>query len=102
MTDIKLPKNYAESRTGRGDEWYEKMRSLEKRADELDKVATYFQNYTDLVKGAYSTLPLDHLRRLVKDAIIEFCEEQEIVARRTALRHRNRQKDLENAGVEDV
>lgn len=99
VTDSVQAKNYAESRTGRGDAWFEKIQKLNDQVDKLKKAAEFFDNYADLVENGFRVVPLDEIRSMVREDIMIFCHERARQARDAAKNKKRQATELESAGV---
>ena len=93
---------YKESRTGRGDAWFNEISNLESQAANLKKVAAFFQAYAGLVSDGFSSLPPDEHRQIVVADIMAYCHNQEAKALDVADVKQARANEMSRKGVPDV
>lgn len=101
MTDTSLPKSYADSRTGRGDKWFQQINDLKKQIDDLKTYAETHKTFAKTLEGSWTVLPLNSAREIARNELMEFCTKRAEHAHKTIERAQRRIDDLENNGVPD-
>ena len=98
MTDT-TQTSYAESRTGKGDKWFQQIKGLKAQVDNLEHYADAHQNFSRMIEDGLKTLTLDNSREIARSELINFCTGRVGEAQRMIRRILNQIDHLEITGV---
>lgn len=101
MKDITQAKNYAESRTGKGDKWYQKINDLKTDVAALTMYIEAHQSFKSTIESGLSTLALSKAREIARTEIVAFCNTRIAGAQKIQKMKLRQISDLEYNGVEE-
>lgn len=90
---------YADSRTGRGDEWFRTIRELKEQAEALALYADAHRMFSAMIEDGFKTLPLDQSREIARAELQEFCAKRISIAQQTRAKRLRQAQGLEVQGV---
>jgi hypothetical protein len=98
--DVGQPKPYSESRTGRGDKWFQGIKDLRAQVDALLLYSEAHQQFRSLIEEGFKVLPKDDSREIARAELMEFCAKREGAAQQAIKAKLRAIQNLENTGVE--
>lgn len=94
-----LPTSYADSRTGRGDKWFQQIRDLRSQANGLDEYSDSHDAFVAMIADAFKALPMNQAREIARKELMEFCVTRKAAAQDLRLKLLSQAAELENNGV---
>lgn len=100
MTTDSVQTPYAESRTGRGDKWFQEISDLRAQTDALVNYAEAHKMFSAMIGDGLTTLPVNDSREIARAELQEFISKRIAHAQQTIRRKLTQIQALENRGVE--